>query len=216
MKSVKRTAIVIAIFSFVTVACVTAVITLCVLEASKHFHEYTTAEYVEPTCTEEGGILHKCECGDSFMTDTVPPLGHSYGEWELIHESTCTGKGERQHVCETCNYAESDYPDPLGHDYAEEFTVDIQPDCTEKGSKSKHCSRCGDKSEITEIPAAGHAYGEWEIIHESTCTESGERQHVCETCNYAEIDYPDPLGTRTCAMLPTSTITSYNATVATT
>lgn len=41
-----------------------------------HTHEFTS-ETVEPTCAEQGCILHSCSCGDSYRTDFLPALGHT-------------------------------------------------------------------------------------------------------------------------------------------
>ena len=54
--------------------------------ADTHVHSYT-AERVDPTCTEGGYIIHKCECGDSY-TETIPAVGHSYVD------GICSGCGD--------------------------------------------------------------------------------------------------------------------------
>ena len=50
-----------------------------VCEDHVHVHEYT-ATVTEPTCTEEGYTTYTCECGDSYVTDEVEPLGHDYAD----------------------------------------------------------------------------------------------------------------------------------------
>ena len=40
-----------------------------------HTHAVTV---IDPTCTTDGYTYHKCLCGDSYKTDIIPALGHSY------------------------------------------------------------------------------------------------------------------------------------------
>ena len=43
-----------------------------------HTHTYTT-QITSPTCTEGGYTTYTCECGDSYVADEVPALGHDWG-----------------------------------------------------------------------------------------------------------------------------------------
>lgn len=45
-------------------------------EAS-HVHSYATV-ITPPTCTEQGYTTFSCECGESYVGDYVPALGHNY------------------------------------------------------------------------------------------------------------------------------------------
>ena len=42
-------------------------------------HEYTSV-VTDPTCTEEGYTTYTCGCGESYVGDKVPALGHSFAE----------------------------------------------------------------------------------------------------------------------------------------
>ena len=42
-----------------------------------HEHSYT-AEVTAPTCTEAGYTTYTCSCGDSYVADEVPALGHDW------------------------------------------------------------------------------------------------------------------------------------------
>ncbi len=44
---------------------------------SGHCHEYQSA-VTEPTCTEKGFTTYTCACGDSYGTNDVDALGHTY------------------------------------------------------------------------------------------------------------------------------------------
>ena len=46
-------------------------------KAEVHEHSYT-AEVTAPTCTEAGYTTYTCECGDSYVADEVPALGHDW------------------------------------------------------------------------------------------------------------------------------------------
>ena len=43
----------------------------------EHEHEYQ-AVVTEPTCTEPGFTTYTCECGDSYVADETPALGHDW------------------------------------------------------------------------------------------------------------------------------------------
>lgn len=47
--------------------------------ADDHVHQYVET-VVEPTCTERGYTLHKCECGDEYKDAYTDPVPHDYGD----------------------------------------------------------------------------------------------------------------------------------------
>ena len=49
----------------------------------EHTHRYYTV-YVEPTCTEEGWIIRRCNCGEEYEESRTAPLGHEYREGVCI------------------------------------------------------------------------------------------------------------------------------------
>lgn len=80
-------------------------------ETSTPHTEHTYAEtVVTPTCTEGGYTLHKCKCGDVFVDNIVPALGHAMGEWQTVKEPTKTEKGLKTRNCTRngCDYSESE------------------------------------------------------------------------------------------------------------
>ena len=48
-----------------------------------HSHSYTAA-VTAPLCTEDGFTTYTCRCGDSYVADPVPALGHSYADGKCI------------------------------------------------------------------------------------------------------------------------------------
>lgn len=66
---------------------------------------------VEPTCTEPGMTLgsHCDTCGHVFIAqDSIDPLGHDYGQWEIITDATCTADGEQSRICSRCEETETE------------------------------------------------------------------------------------------------------------
>ena len=61
---------------------------------------------VEPTCTEPGQILTEDSKTHTIITETVPPLGHSFGEWKRLPESDYEAR-----ICQVCGYEEIRLPE---------------------------------------------------------------------------------------------------------
>ncbi|MBQ2384568.1 MAG: S-layer homology domain-containing protein, partial [Oscillospiraceae bacterium] len=144
-------------------------------QAPEHEHSYE-AVVTAPTCTEGGYTTYTCECGDSYIADEVPALGHTAGEavYENQVAATCTTAGSYDSViyCSVCHVElarETVTINALGH--MEEVIPAVEPTCTETGlTEGKKCSVCG---EITvaqeEIPALGHDFVNGEC---SRCDET--------------------------------------------
>ena len=111
---------------------------------------------VVPTCTMEGSRTRNCtRCGET-ETETLPPSGHTWGEWTSnengTHARTCSvcGKSESSvsctfqdtvvpptateqgytiHTCTVCGYSYRDnYTDPLPSEPAPTNAVRPEPD----------------------------------------------------------------------------------------
>lgn len=58
---------------------------------------------VEPTCETTGIRTGVCSDGCGYtITEEIPPLGHSYGEWTRIKKATLVSKGLWQASCRHC------------------------------------------------------------------------------------------------------------------
>ncbi len=154
-------------------------------EAKGHDYKLTV---VEPTCTESGYTVHKCEnCGDSFTDSHVDAKGHTAGA-----DATCTQpqictvcgttlKSENGHVhgnaatCtqpQICTVCGDELAPALGHEMVHNEATDAT--CTEDGySSGSYCIRCDYTEGKHVIPAKGHTAGA-----AATCTSN----QVCTVC----------------------------------
>jgi len=158
-----------------------------VKDDTAHEHSYT-AVVTAPTCTEGGYTTYTCSCGDSYVADETPALGHTE---EVIpgKEATCTEpgltEGKKCSVCGEILVAQEEIP-ALGH--TEEIIPGKDATCTEPGlTEGKKCSVCGEILVAQEeIPALGHTAAEPVIENEkaATCTEDGSYDSVvyCAVC----------------------------------
>lgn len=66
---------------------------------------------VAATCTADGLTegSHCADCGKVLKAqETVPMLGHDWGEWKVVKEATATVAGSRERSCKTCGKAETE------------------------------------------------------------------------------------------------------------
>ena len=119
-------------------------------------HSYTSAVTEEPTCESGGVRTYTCvRCPDSY-TETIPALGHSYGE--TFTPATCTEAGYKIRTCARCGDSYQEQTEgALGHSYTSAVTE--EPTCEAGGVRTYTCVRCPDSYAET-IPALGHRLGE--------------------------------------------------------
>ncbi len=163
-----------------------------------HEHSYTT-KVTPPTCTERGYTTYTCKCGDSYVSNYVPALGHNFsGEWhsdESGHWHTCSRCGEKSEVIEHLAGAEATTETPQicvvceyvivpalhTHAYSDWETV-VAATCTTAGQKRRSCP-CG-AIETMEVPALGHNITST-VTEPPTCAKIGWRWNWCTRCDYA-------------------------------
>ena len=66
---------------------------------------------VAATCTADGLTegSHCADCGKVLKAqETVPMLGHDWGEWKVVKEATATVAGSRERSCKTCGKTETE------------------------------------------------------------------------------------------------------------
>jgi hypothetical protein len=78
------------------------IFSLLLIGCNTHEHYYEK-QYIDPTCTESGTIVYTCECGDSYTETVSEPLGHEYGDWEVIQNPTMNSEGTKEQKCIRCN-----------------------------------------------------------------------------------------------------------------
>ena len=192
--------------------CSTVLVAQTTVPALGHNHE---AAVTAPTCTEAGYTTYTCHCGDTYVADTVPALGHTPMTDPAV-APTCTETGftEGSHclVCKevlvaqevvgtkghsdensdyTCDICETD----LCTNHSEEVIPAVAPTCTETGlTEGKKCSICGDMILVQEtVPAIGHT-PVTDASVAPTCTATGltEGSHcsVCSTVLVAQTTVP--------------------------
>ena len=121
-------------------------------------HTYNSVK-TNPDCTNGGYTTYTCsKCGDSYVSDKVPALGHAPGS-----SATCT----KAQICTVCGV---ELTAALGHNYTSEIKA---PDCTHAGYTLHTCLNCGDSYKDNEISALGHTPGA-----DATCTQA----QVCTVC----------------------------------
>ena len=65
-------------------------------------HDYEV-EVIAPTCTARGKTVHQCSrCGDRYISDETPPLGHRYDDGVILTEPTETTMGRILFTCLGC------------------------------------------------------------------------------------------------------------------
>ena len=116
---------------------------------TEHQHAYVTT-VVEPTCTDGGFTVDHCDCGANNVYNSIPALGHTFGEWVTTIEPTTTANGQSASICSECNYQEFESIEKLAacetHDWVvtEKETVDAYP-LRHYGYVTTACSVCGEK-----------------------------------------------------------------------
>ena len=148
---------------------------------------------VDPTCTESGHYKGTCpRCGKDY-DDTIPALGHDWGEWVVTQEPTYTTTGYRYHICARCNTrVGEDIPKLRDHTW-DSGIVTTKPDCIHAGVRTYTCTDCG-ATKTETIPATGeHTFVAKEIP--ATCTTGGYILCTCSVCGTTQrYDASEPLG----------------------
>ena len=139
-----------------------------------------------PTCTAQGGTVLTCrDCGYSYMTDPVPALGHSFGEYVYDNNSSCTEDGTQTRKCTVCGEKETiTAPDTArGHSYE---SIVTEPTYTEQGFTTYTCTVCGDSYKDNYVDVRKHSYVG--VVTEPTCTEQGYTTYTCSECGDSYVD----------------------------
>lgn len=114
-----------------------------------HQHSCTTT-IVDPTCGDGGYTIEHCACGYEDIFNTIPALGHKFGEWTTVTEPTASTNGQKMRSCSVCDYQEFETIEKLAtcteHIWVvtEKESVDKYP-LRHYGYVTTACSVCGEK-----------------------------------------------------------------------
>lgn len=164
------------------------------------------------TCTETGKTQgsHCSRCAAVITAqETVPALGHDWGDYVQTTAPTCTEEGVKTSTCSRCDADRTQSIAAKGHTPGAAATcvspqtctvcgavlneagshtvitdVAVPATCTEDGkTEGSHCSVCGEVFEAQEIvPKLGHDYGAYSQTKAPTCTTLGEEKATCSRC----------------------------------
>lgn len=145
-------------------------------------HSYNSGVVTPPTCTEQGYTTYTCRnCGSSYTSNHVNPLGHNFETWTVTKEPTCTEMGQKESTCTICGIVGYTAIAKLDHSWGSWTTVK-KPTCGAAGTKKRTCSTCGE-SESGTIPATGlHTYLD-------TGMSNADGQHIwqCGLCGATKL-----------------------------
>ena len=158
-----------------------------------------------PTCTEGGYTTYTCVCGDRYVANKVPAVGHVYDDvydaacnacgyirdaqcrhsYEaVVTDPDCINRGYTTYTCSACgdSYVD-DYTAAVGH-----IAVMVSgkaPACTENGlTDGQKCSAC-DVMLIAQEVILAKGHREMALVgKEATCTENGLTEgKKCAVCD---------------------------------
>ena len=170
------------------------------IPALGHDYQVDPSTAASPTCEDAGKEAdQKCSRCDSVITgETIPALGHQWGEWTVVKEATEEEAGLERRVCtrNDSHVDEKGIP-KLGHTHVFEKTDAIDATCTKDGNIEYWiCSTCGwiysDENgeheidpEETIVKALGHDYHKDETTAiVPTCENAGkEADQKCSRCD---------------------------------
>ncbi len=168
-------------------------------------HVWNEAEITPATCTKRGTKIIRCANCEVYTSETLSPLGHSYGPWISRVAPTCTSTGTLAHKeCTLCHLFFDIYDEELSnitipkiaHSYTVQQFNAIQhwmkcQNCDAVNSISNHaggsatciqkavCDTC--QQEYGTL--SGHSIVTDDAV-EPTCTESGKTEGShCSVCN---------------------------------
>lgn len=151
----------------IILATVTVLLTLTGAVFADHVHDYQ-AEIKLPTCTEKGYTLYVCSCGDSYIGNEYPALGHKWDDGAVTREATCADAGVKTFTCSRCGEAKTETLPALGHKW-DAGTVTKEPTCGDYGARTFHCTVCDATRTESIAPTGKHNF------QKGVCTVCGEK-----------------------------------------
>jgi hypothetical protein len=151
-------------------------------------HTYKATSTTPPTCEADGYTTYTCElCGNTYIGDFVPSLGHDTNGWEVVKEPTCITEGLKRTVCQTCGLVEEQTMPPIPGAHTYQIHEDVESTCVEQGYTTMKCSTCGHEVTTSKKPVDHDWDTEVEVV-QPTCSEQGYTIHTCNACGYTKTD----------------------------
>ena len=171
----------------------------------------TTSVTTEPTCEEAGETVYTSNAFKSDLlevqTMTVPiaPLGHDWGDWEVVTPATETSTGVEERTCSVCKKTETRDIPVLGHEHKLSHVDAVEATCTEPGVIEYWICDQGDNpcgkifgdaggtielnTEDLAVPVKDHTPGEAVVENEiaATCETAGSYEEVVRCVYCGEI-----------------------------
>ncbi len=117
-------------------------------------HFWSVVDKKDATCTKEGYVTYRCTYCNQKYKETIPALGHKWGNAVVVKAPTCTQEGTEKVVCKRdSSHVRNQTIPALGHDWSEWERVK-EPTLTEEGIEERKCQRCG-LTERRFIPMLG-------------------------------------------------------------
>ena len=180
------------------------------IPAKGHSAEDSWTETAElaPSCEAEGirrYELHCRNCGELLSTrrQSIPSLGHDWGNWVTTKEATETEEGSEIRICRRdSSHTEVRTVSPTAHQHTLNYVAAKAAACEDFGNEAYWmCTSCGrifsDGNGITEtndedviIPPLGHTPGDWRVNGKNraaTCTEPGSTGYELPCARCGEI-----------------------------
>lgn len=119
-----------------------------IIKATGHFY---LSEVTPPTCTEDGYTIYACFCNDVYISDNVPALGHSMGDWITVDKTTYRN-------CMVCSFEERKI-------ITEGGDVEIEaPEQSNGDFDAEYVDKNDDRYMIVEDSFKNHNNGNYEVV----------------------------------------------------
>ena len=171
-------------------------------------HDYAEDSKVDPTCTEDGYTLYKCQrvintvpCNSTYKTDLISPLGHDLKKTDAV-APLCEKDGNIEYYTCQRDYCQKIFDNEaaiteitiqdtvapqLGHEPDNNWVVTKEPTCAEKGEEQCKCVRHDDGvtcdkiyTREIEINPDAHNWDDGVIDPSSTCNTHGTKTYTCK------------------------------------
>ena len=72
------------------------------IQNNEHIHSYAPKVTIEPTCINEGRMLHTCSCGESYIDKYISATDHVESDWIVEKFATENEEGKCHKKCTVC------------------------------------------------------------------------------------------------------------------